>query len=247
MTVKNITDEDFRKYVKESKTWSELLIKCGYNNLGNKSVVLNRINTMKLDYSHFPYGQNWAHGISNPNIKYSLDEILIENSPYKSMVRLKKRLIKELQWEYKCSSCKLSTWLDKPIPLEIEHINGIHNDNRSENICFLCPNCHALTDTYKGKNVKSFKNVQEIQNKCIKCQVNIDKNATRCDKCARFEQRKIIRPSYEQLIDDKNKMTFTAIGRKYNVTDNTIRKWIRLYERDKVTVLTEGLAPPTTC
>lgn len=68
MTINNISDEDFIKYVGESKTWSELLIKCGYTNLGNTSVVKKRINNMKLDYSHLPYGQNWANGTANPNI-----------------------------------------------------------------------------------------------------------------------------------------------------------------------------------
>ena len=47
----------------------------------------------------------------------------------------------------------------KEIPLEIHHINGVRNDNRIENLRYLCPNCHALTDTYRGKN-KALKNIQ---------------------------------------------------------------------------------------
>ena len=51
-----------------------------------------------------------------------------------------------------CSACGLSSWLDKPIPLEVEHKDGNSQNNRPENLCLLCPNCHAQTDTYKGKN-----------------------------------------------------------------------------------------------
>ena len=42
--------------------------------------------------------------------------------------------------------------MGKPIPLELHHINGINTDNRLENLKFLCPNCHAFTDSYRGKN-----------------------------------------------------------------------------------------------
>jgi predicted HNH restriction endonuclease len=52
-----------------------------------------------------------------------------------------------------CERCKNTTWEGNPIPLELHHINGIHSDNRISNLQILCPNCHALTDNYKGKNI----------------------------------------------------------------------------------------------
>lgn len=79
------------------------------------------------------------------------------------MVCIKNKLIKQFKWDYKCSSCKLSEWMGYKIPLEVDHINGIHTDNRIENLRFLCPNCHALTDTYKGKILK----IKSIQKKYI--------------------------------------------------------------------------------
>ncbi len=54
--------------------------------------------------------------------------------------------------EHKCESCGLTTWLDKPIPLELHHIDGNRNNNTLENFQLLCPNCHAFTDSYRGKN-----------------------------------------------------------------------------------------------
>lgn len=50
--------------------------------------------------------------------------------------------------------CGNTEWLDKHIPLELHHINGNHKDNRLSNLQLLCPNCHALTDNYRGKNIK---------------------------------------------------------------------------------------------
>lgn len=53
----------------------------------------------------------------------------------------------------KCSSCGLTEWNNLPIPLQLDHINGVSNDNRTENIRMLCANCHAQTDTFCGKNI----------------------------------------------------------------------------------------------
>lgn len=55
---------------------------------------------------------------------------------------------------HRCESCKRKKWLGKNIPLEIDHINGVRADNAKKNLRLLCPNCHALTETYKGKNIK---------------------------------------------------------------------------------------------
>ena len=83
-----------------------------------------------------------------------MEEILVENSSYTNRTRLKERLIKEKLLEYKCSICQNNgIWLNKELTLQLDHINGINNDNRIENLRFLCPNCHSQTDTYSGKNL----------------------------------------------------------------------------------------------
>ena len=68
---------------------------------------------------------------------------------YTSAVAKKHLLITK---EYQCNICKLSTWNDKAIPLEIDHINGNSSDNSEQNLRLLCPNCHAQTSTYKARN-----------------------------------------------------------------------------------------------
>ena len=52
---------------------------------------------------------------------------------------------------YRCSECGLSLWREKKLPLEVEHINGVRDDNRDENVKLLCPNCHSLTPTWRGR------------------------------------------------------------------------------------------------
>lgn len=65
-------------------------------------------------------------------------------------VRIK--LLEEGYKEYKCECCGMTTWLGNPIPLELHHKDGNRNNNALENYELLCPNCHALTDSYRGKN-----------------------------------------------------------------------------------------------
>ena len=84
--------------------------------------------------------------------------ILVINSTY-SRTNLKPRLISENILEYKCIECgNTGEWNGKPITLQLDHVNGVYNDNRVENLRFLCPNCHSQTDTFRSKN-KSKKNL----------------------------------------------------------------------------------------
>ena len=64
-----------------------------------------------------------------------------------------KRLLNANLKERICEHCENTLWLGNPIPLELHHINGVSSDNRLENLQLLCPNCHALTDNYRGKNI----------------------------------------------------------------------------------------------
>jgi 5-methylcytosine-specific restriction endonuclease McrA len=80
-----------------------------------------------------------------------LVDILVEKSTYQSN-KLRKRLLADGLKEHKCEVCFNTTWMDKPIPLELDHINSINDDHRLHNLRLLCPNCHAQTDCYRGRN-----------------------------------------------------------------------------------------------
>jgi predicted RNA-binding Zn-ribbon protein involved in translation (DUF1610 family) len=81
-----------------------------------------------------------------------LDEILEGLHPYYQTLKLKKRIIREKILEYKCDSCGISEWEDKPITLQLDHINGDSSDHTKSNLRLLCPNCHSQTDTWCGRN-----------------------------------------------------------------------------------------------
>jgi len=88
-----------------------------------------------------------------------LKDVLVENSNY-NRSRMKVRLVEEGILDYICDKCSNSgTWLGGELVLQLEHKNGISTDNRINNLCFLCPNCHTQTSTYAGRNTKHRKSV----------------------------------------------------------------------------------------
>ena len=154
MSQRKYNKEELEEAVKNSLSIAEVLRHLNIVSAGGNYFTVKRyIKLWNIDTSHFT-GKLWNKGkhiICNP--AKSLKEILKEDSTYQSY-KLAKRLIKEGIKELKCEYCNLSKWQNKPIPLELHHINGIHSDNRLENLQLLCPNCHALTDSYRGKNIK---------------------------------------------------------------------------------------------
>ena len=157
MASKNYTQEQFIEAVKNSYSYSGVCRILGISPKGgNLKTVKNKIQQLELNASHFT-GQRWNRGKTSESHssikKKDISEILVENSSYANISRLKQRLVNEKRLEYKCSCCGIDSWLGKPLSLQLDHINGINNDHRIENLRFLCPNCHSQTDTYAGKNI----------------------------------------------------------------------------------------------
>lgn len=150
------TDDDLRRVVPESRTYAEVLRRLEVQPGGsNHAAVRDRIAELGLDVSHM-VGRGWSRGLRNPagGVRpRPLDEILVVGSPVTNVRLLKRRLVEEGLLEPLCARCRIETWLGRPMPLELDHINGDRRDNRLENLRFLCPNCHALTDTYRGRNI----------------------------------------------------------------------------------------------
>lgn len=91
---------------------------------------------------------------SGKGIKKNIKKRILNLEEYATRTSIRKIIIKENLIEYKCSECGIQTWNNKPLSLHLDHINGRSNDNRLENLRFLCPNCHSQTETYTGKNKK---------------------------------------------------------------------------------------------
>ena len=155
MRKRNWTDNDFIIAVQESLSYAEVLRKIGLKAAGsNYDTVKRKIKEFNLDTSHMT-GKVWNQGERFRTMRPArpLSEILVQHSSYTSSNKLRQRLLKENLKEHKCECCNRTEWMGKPIKLELHHINGIKDDLRIENLQILCPNCHAYTDNYRGKNI----------------------------------------------------------------------------------------------
>lgn len=231
--IREIPDDKFIDIIKSSKNWSDAMRNCGMNNVGNSKTIKKRVNELKLDTSHFNVN-NYDKSVFR---KLSNEEIFIQNSTTNRST-IKKRLIVDLKWKYECASCEISEWKNRngetvKISLELEHKNGINNDNRLENLELLCPNCHSVTDTFRGKN-KSYPE----KKRCVDCNVIVFKTSERCNFCNNKKKIKEAiekgRPTFEQLKKDLESLSFVKTGEKYKVSDNCIRKWLKGYEKYKL-------------
>ena len=88
--------------------------------------------------------------------KFQTEDILKGKCPEMLRKDVKKRMVSEGHLENKCYECGITDWNSKPLVCHLEHINGISNDHRLENLTMLCPNCHSQTSTYAGKNRKDY-------------------------------------------------------------------------------------------
>lgn len=144
------TDDELRKAVAENFSIRQVLTAlCIIPAGGNYATIKKHIKALGVNTQHFT-GQVWNKG-DQGLVKRHLNEYLSNKRAIGSH-KLKRQLMRYLIKYPICESCRNYEWKDSPIPLELHHINGDHSDNSLENLQFLCPNCHALTDTYRGRN-----------------------------------------------------------------------------------------------
>jgi 5-methylcytosine-specific restriction endonuclease McrA len=106
----------------------------------------------KCNERHTKDGTYCSYSCANSRTIFTNDEVFIHDSTYPRH-RLKQRIIEQKLIPYECSSCSNDgLWQNKKLVLQLDHINGVNNDNRMENLRFLCPNCHSQEETYAAKN-----------------------------------------------------------------------------------------------
>jgi len=219
-----------------------------------RNVVKRFINEYEINIAHFETTAERCERLLgdyiNNNHRKSLSEILTINSNYTSSSNLKEKLYREGIKERKCEKCgQDELWRGDRISLILDHKNGIHNDNRLENLQILCPNCNAallthcrgakglLKKTIKEKptrgmlKIDSYKKRKKYLNE-IEFDESVELNEGDLDCINRSHKyRRIERPPHEQLINEINELGFVGTGKKYGVSDNAIRNWIKFHIR----------------
>lgn len=155
-------EEDFINIVKTNTCIKGVLFTLGYTTVGNSwgySQIKERMKQLGLTAADFK-GRAVTYEYITRNAKVSTEELFSTSKHPRNIIR--KRIIEENLIEYKCAICGISEWMGNPISLELDHINGVNNDNRLENLRFLCPNCHSQTITYGAKNKNTFTKEFEI-------------------------------------------------------------------------------------
>lgn len=147
-----LSDEQFVELLKKSSTISEVLFKLGYSVKGNSwgfAKIRQRMSDLNLDGSIFK-GKSPITKYGSLH-KVNASDILKPNCKHARSV-LRRYVINNNLIPYRCAICGCVEWQGRTLSLELDHINGINNDNRIENLRFLCPNCHSQTTTYGSRN-----------------------------------------------------------------------------------------------
>ena len=204
---------------------------------GNHLTLRKLIDRYGLSTEHFdPY---WALHGPRRGLATPLESILVEHSTYHRN-HLKRRLYDTGLKTRICELCgQGEEWNGRDMALILDHINGVRTDNRLENLQIVCPNCAATLDTHCGRKNRRDRRPRN----CLRCGTEFIPKYRTHQYCSRScgthskgprqprpERRKVERPSREQLVADVASLSFVAIGRKYGVSDNAVRKWIRWYE-----------------
>lgn len=156
------TDEQFVSLIKNSSNISEVLFKLGYTTMGNSwgySQVRKRMTDLNIDCSYFKGKAPLAEARKASTL--TAEQLLVKNCKH-TRHQLRSFIIRNNLLTYKCSICGALKWNGKTLSLELDHINGINDDNRLENLRFLCPNCHSQTTTYGSRNSQRNESKYEI-------------------------------------------------------------------------------------
>jgi hypothetical protein len=230
------TEEDLRAAVTVSLSFAETLRNLDYCHTGgNPRTIKKYIAIWGIDTSHFD--PDFARTKALQTSPRPLSEVLVEGSAY-SRATLKARLYREGYKARRCEMCgQGERWRGRKRALILDHVNGVRDDNRLENLRIVCPNCAATLDTHCGRQNRK----PVTPRNCRLCGAAFRPKYAKHRYCSREcgqrvagrKRRTVDRPPYEQLMAEIEATSYSAVGRKYGVSDNAIRKWVRAYERER--------------
>lgn len=246
------SEEELRAAVAAGRSVSEALRNLGMCSTGNNRLTFRRyVDEWGIDTSHFdPEAARRAALRRRPSVP--LTEVMVENSTY-SRRSLKRRLYAEGLKQRRCEICgQGEIWNGRPMSLILDHINGTRDDHRLENLRVVCPNCAATLDTHCGRKNRLPREPRD----CLRCGKEFLPKDPRQRYCSAYcgcrwdrrgqprpGARKVDRPPYERLLAEIEATSYLAVGRRYGVSDNAVRKWVRAYERERG-IDRDGRSPP---
>ena len=219
--------EALTEIVNNSFSYKEVARKIGFSNHPSGATIKNikeRLEYFKISVEHFKH---------LPGTKRTIENTFIKDSTV-SQKQLRK-IFKENNYQpYVCSICGLKpTWNNKSLTLTLDHIDGNNRNCLISNLRWVCPNCNSQLETtgFRKMRVKTIRKPKKSRRSsyCVDCGKPIYKNAKRCIECSHILERHVERPSKEILEKEIYEYSFVELGKKYGVTDNTIKKWCKAY------------------
>jgi hypothetical protein len=235
------SEADARVAIEGATCWAEALRALGYTPKGSNYRTLQRYaEAWQIPTDHFD--PNQARRRFSRERVIPLERVLVEHSSY-PRGKIKARLYASGLKAPKCELCgQGETWHGMRMSLVLDHINGVSNDNRLGNLRIVCPNCAATLATHCGRNLPRERVCPGCHEVFVPHHIRHRYCSSRCwgrvqsatlSGVPQPSRRKVVRPSYGQLRDELSEMSFLAVGRKYGVSDNAVRKWLRAYERER--------------
>ena len=227
---KKFSKDFVENIVKDCRNVADFCRKVGWVPRGDNYKVFRRyVDEYGLDISHFTGCKTNLGGKLTRNRITKSDEYLTEDSFKITTNKLLKKILDEGKKACECECCHNSEWNGKQIPLELHHINGVNSDNRIENLMVLCPNCHAQTDNYRGKNIRTRKEVYFCKNCGKELYGNVKTGL--CIECYRDYERSLSKcPSKDKLEELHKEYSMSRIGLMYSVSGRTVKKWMLKYK-----------------